>query len=71
MTENKLKVRFIFKHNIQAHIQALKHRVCCTKNTRHDQIRDMTQIFAFLYFISLQQFYTVKIAILLIFHLLI
>ena len=24
MTENK-KVRFIFKHNIQAHIQALKH----------------------------------------------
>ena len=40
MTENKLKIRFIFKHNIQAHIQALKHTcktVCCTKNTRHDK----------------------------------
>ena len=39
-TNSNLKVHFIFKHDILAHIQAWKHTfktVCCTKDTRHDK----------------------------------
>ena len=50
MTENKLKACLIFKHTIQAHIQALKHTcktVCCIKALDMINKRDMTKIFAF------------------------
>ena len=70
MTENKLKVCFIFKHNIQAHIQALKHTfktVAVQKIPDMINKRDMTHCIS-VFHICVQQFYTVTIAMLLIFH---